>query len=269
MMMSNDVRFNTGLEILHEAGALALDYFNARETLTIQSKGPQDVVSEADMQTELLIRRRLAEAFPEDAFLGEETGRTEYAREQGIWVVDPIDGTQPFVSGLTSWCVSMAYLKAEVLQFGMVFAPARNELFAGGLEIPATANGKPVARHAAKSVRDGITFAGYSPKAAPVEFLPAFTRFLDAGGMFYRDGSGALGLCYVAAGRLIGFYEPMIKSWDCLGALAVVHAAGLKHNDFLANDGLHNGNPLLAANAEVYSELRDLIGNEGWGGRLK
>lgn len=266
--MSNDLRFKTGLEILEDAGALALTYFNARESLTIKSKGPQDVVSEADLQTELLIKKRLAEAFPDDAFLGEETGRTAYGNNQGIWVVDPIDGTQPFVSGLTSWCVSMAYVKSGVLQFGMVFAPARNELFSGGIGIPATVNGQPVTRHTARSVRDGVTCAGYSPKAGPAEFLPVFTRFLDAGGMFYRDGSGALGLCYVAAGRLIAFFEPLIMSWDCLGALAVVNAAGLKVSDFLANDGLHKGNPLLVANAEVYAELRALIGTDGWGGRL-
>ncbi len=267
--MANDARFETGLAILREAGALALGYFNARESLTIKSKGPQDVVSEADLQTELLIKKRLAAAFPEDAFLGEETGRTEHASEQGIWVVDPIDGTQPFVSGLTSWCVSMAYVKAGKLQFGMVFAPARDELFVGGIGIPATVNGQPVTRHAARSVRDGVTCAGYSPKAGPSAFLHVFTRFLEAGGMFYRDGSGALGLCYVAAGRLIAFFEPLIMSWDCLGALAVVEAAGLKSSNFLANDGLHKGNPLLAANAEVYAELRQLIGHDDWGKRLK
>lgn len=66
--------------------------------------------------------------------------------------------------------------------------------------------------------RDGPTCTGYSPKSGPDDFLPAFERFLRAGGMFYRDGSGAIGLCYVAAGRLIAFFEPLIKSWDCLGA---------------------------------------------------
>jgi myo-inositol-1(or 4)-monophosphatase len=59
----------------------------------------------------------------------------------------------------------------------------------------------------------------------------------------------------VAAGRLIGFFEPVIKSWDCLGAVAVVQAAGLKTNDFLAGDGLFSGNPIIAGNDAVYAEL--------------
>ena len=123
----------------------------------------------------------------------------------------------------------------------------------------ATLNGQPITGHTGKSVKDGLTVTGYSPKCGPDEFLPAFERFLKAGGMFYRDGSGALGLCYVAAGRVIGFFEPLIKSWDCLGAVAVIHAAGLKTNDFLANDGLHKGNPIIAGNEHVYAEIEAII----------
>jgi myo-inositol-1(or 4)-monophosphatase len=254
-------RFEFGIALIKEAGDLALGYFNNRSGLTIQNKGPQDMASEADVETEKLIRQRINETFPGDAFLGEETGQTDFTAGQGIWVVDPIDGTQPFISGLSSWCVSIAYLQSGVLQFGMVNAPARSELFAGGLGKPATLNGKPVEKHPGRSIRDGLTFSGYSPKAGPDKFLPAFERFLRAGGMFYRDGSGALGLCYVAAGRLVGFFEPLIKSWDCLGAVAVVHAAGLKTSDFLANDGLWKGNPILAGCDEVLLELEEFTRN--------
>ena len=126
-------------------------------------------------------------------------------------MVDPIDGTQPFICGLSSWCVSIAFVRGGVLQFGMVYAPARDELFAGGAGHPATLNGQPIRGAPAASVKDGLIGAGYSPKSGIDQFLPAFERFLRAGGMFYRDGSGALGLCYVAAGRLIGFFEPVIK----------------------------------------------------------
>ena len=260
--MSLDERFNFGLALVREPGDLALGYFNNRGKLTIHNKGPQDLASEADLNTELLIREALAITFPEDAFLGEETPPTAYSDGQGIWVVDPIDGTQPFICGLSSWCVSIAFVKGGELQFGMVYAPARDELFAGGKGFPATLNGSPITGHAGHSVRDGLTGSGYSPKSSVDQFLPSFERFLRAGGMFFRDGSGALGLCYVAAGRLIGFFEPVIKSWDCLGGLAVIHAAGLTTNDFLKNDGLHKGNPVIAGNARVYAELQAIIAGD-------
>jgi myo-inositol-1(or 4)-monophosphatase len=261
--MSIEARYQLGLDLIQEAGDLALSYFNNRGSLTIQSKGVQDMASEADLNTELLIKRRLAEAFPEDAFIGEETGRSDFAEGQGIWVVDPIDGTQPFIVGLTSWCVSIAFVQNSKVQFGMVYAPARNELFAGGAGNGATLNGQPIRASTASAVNQGLIGAGFSPKSGADIFLPAFELFLKAGGMFYRDGSGALGLCYVAAGRLIGFFEPVIKSWDCLGAVAVCHAAGVKTNDFLHGDGLFSGNPIIAGNAAVYAELKSIVDQAG------
>lgn len=252
-------RFALGLALVREAGDLALGYFNARASLTIRSKGLQDMASEADLNTELLIRNRLEAAFPQDAFLGEETGVSDFAPGQGIWVVDPIDGTQPFISGMSSWCVSIAFVRDGEVKFGMVYAPARGELFAGGVDWPATLNGQPVEAHRGSSVRDGIVGVGYSPRVTPDQFLPAFGRLLKRGGMFSREGSGALTLCYVACGRLVGYMEHHINSWDCLGAVAVIRAAGLQTNDFLTDDGLRKGNALIAGNAKVYAELLDIM----------
>jgi myo-inositol-1(or 4)-monophosphatase len=261
--MTNDVdleaRFSLAVSLVQEAGALALGYFRNRDSLTVQTKGLQNLVSEADLNTELLIRDRLSAAFPQDAFLGEETGITDLAPDQGIWVVDPIDGTQPFISGLSSWCVSIAYVQGGNVRIGAVFAPARGELFAGGTGFPATLNGQPMAAHPGQSIREGITGFGYSTRVPPERFLPVFERFIRSGGMYYRDGSGALMLCDVAAGRLLGYVETHINSWDCLGAIAVIRAAGLMTNDFLENDGLRKGNPVVAGNAQVFPELMALL----------
>jgi myo-inositol-1(or 4)-monophosphatase len=255
-------RYQFAQGLIREAGELAHSYFKKFETLTIKSKGLQDMASEADLNTELLIKERLQATFPEDAFLGEETGLTTFEPTQGIWVVDPIDGTQPFVSGMSSWCVSIAFVKAGALEFGMVYAPVRNELYAGGRYYPATLNHQPVRKHPGKSIKEGIVAIGYSTRVTPDTFLPIFSRFVKAGGMFYRDGSGALDLCYVASGHLLGYLEPHINSWDCLGAIAVIQAAGLQTNDFLADDGLTKGNRIIAGNAEVYAELLEIYGSD-------
>ena len=77
--------------------------------------------------------------------------------------------------------------------------------------------------------------------------------------MFFRDGSGALGLCYVAAGRLVGFFEPLIKSWDAMGAIAVCEGAGARVSDFLSNDGLFKGNSLIAATPAAYAEIERIV----------
>jgi myo-inositol-1(or 4)-monophosphatase len=254
-----DERFKFARDLIQEAGELALDYFRRLDTLRVHRKGPQDMASEADLNTELLIRDRLKEKFPDDAFLGEETGRTEFALGQGIWVVDPIDGTQPFISGLTGWCVSIAFVLNGTLELGLVFSPARGELFAGRRGAEATLNGKPIRVSQATQMTDGVVAVGYSPRVKPEDFLAFFSELLAQGAMFYRDGSGALALCYVACGRLIGYVEPHINSWDCLGALAVIQAAGGTISDFLSNDGLWKGNRLVAGPPALYPALSDLF----------
>jgi myo-inositol-1(or 4)-monophosphatase len=252
-------RFDFGSSLIQEAGELALNYFRRLDTLVVKTKGQQDMASEADLNTELLIRNGIEARFPEDAFLGEETGHTQFTSGQGIWVVDPIDGTQPFISGMTGWCVSMAFVLNGRLEMGFVYSPARDELFAGGQQQGATLNGRTIHVSAAARLTDGIVGVGYSPRVRPDQFLPLFSRLLHRGAMFYRDGSGALTLCYVACGRLIGYVEPHINSWDCLGALAVVQAAGGTISDFLSDDGLWKGNRVIAGPPTLYPALMSLF----------
>jgi fructose-1,6-bisphosphatase/inositol monophosphatase family enzyme len=123
-------RFDFAKNLIIEAGDLALQYFASVNELSIMSKGAQDMVSEADIAVEKLIRNRLMDAYPSDGYLGEETGYEEATGDSGIWVVDPIDGTQPFLSGLRSWCVSIAYVRSNEVVLGMVNNPATGELLA-------------------------------------------------------------------------------------------------------------------------------------------
>ena len=255
-----DRRSVVALDIVREAGGLALRYFGRLDQLTVKLKGLQDLASEADLNTELLIRDRLKAAFPEDGFLGEETGLSGETAASGSWVVDPIDGTQPFVNGLTAWCVSVAFAVAGVMELGFVYAPARDEFFVARKGGAATLNGRPIRVSSATRIDNGLVGIGYSPRIKPERFLPLFANLLQRGGMFVREGSGALTLCYVGCGRLIGYIEPHINSWDCLAAIAVIEAAGGRVNDFLANDGLRQGNHLVAGPPGTFAELEGLFG---------
>src|SRR6218665_1790032 len=134
------------------AGRVAFDYFSRRETLIIESKGdPQDVVSIADREVENLIRDRVADTFPDDGFLGEEYGLTEGASGY-TWVVDPIDGTSPFVNGMPNWCVSIAVLYGGEPIIGVIVSPCHNEVYAGALGKGATLNGKVLTLNPARTI---------------------------------------------------------------------------------------------------------------------
>lgn len=248
--------------VAREAGRYALGRFRDRSRLTIGRKGAHDEVSDADRETEALIRARIAEAFPGDAVLGEEGGFGDTGADDGgwLWVLDPIDGTACFVAGIPVWCVSVAVAHAGRPVIGIIEDPNTGETFSARAGQEATVNGVPIRSSNARDLGAGSVAVGYSARVSPKATLSALTALLEAGGMFQRNGSGALSLAYVAAGRLIGYYEPHINSWDCFAALVLLEQAGGWHNDFLANDGLHRGNTLLATAPGMAEELRRLFG---------
>jgi len=254
-----DERYEFGAALITEAAALAQRFYASQESLTVRSKGTQDVVSEADVEVERLIRGAVEERFPGDAFFGEEFGHNEVVGAESIWIVDPIDGTQPFLKELTSWCVSIGFAHKGVLEMGFVAAPARHEIFLGRRGYGATLNGRPIHVSDSTSLDDGLLSIGMSPRIGPDEILPIVDKLLRQGVVYYREGSGALSLAYVAAGKLIGYIESHLNSWDGAGGVAIVEAAGGRVNDFLTEESLTRGAPIIATNEALYPALEAVL----------
>jgi len=120
-------RYALAQSLAAEAGALALDYFRHWDRLTIESKGPQDFVSEADRNVEAMVRARLAAAFPDDAITGEEAAATP-GSSGFTWVIDPIDGTTNFINGIPQWCVLLACVHQGRTVIGVVHDPVHDEM---------------------------------------------------------------------------------------------------------------------------------------------
>jgi myo-inositol-1(or 4)-monophosphatase len=253
-------RFDFAKNLIMAAGDLAMQYFGNLTELSIMSKGARDMVSEADLAVEKLIKEHLLASYPYDAYLGEETGHVKGRDDSGIWVVDPIDGTQPFVSGLSTWCISIAYVRANEVLLGMVNNPAAGEFFSGGVGREAELNGRPIVPREPQSLSDGLTYLGCNPRLRPEQVVPVLDRLLHAGGMFLRNGSGALGLCDVACGRLIGYVEAHINSWDCLGGIGVCRSAGVRVSDYVSENTLLRGGPLVAASPSAFEQLVEVLG---------
>ncbi|TWI50498.1 myo-inositol-1(or 4)-monophosphatase [Pseudomonas duriflava] len=256
-----DARYSAAKSIAQEAARLGMEYYIRREDLEVMHKGGnrQDVVSIADKNLEDYIRAQLTERFPEDGFIGEEGGTADLGA-RCIWVIDPIDGTACFVNGLHNWCVSIGLMIEGEPYLGAIADPNHNELFHACLGRGAFVNETPLKAHPAQHVREGVTGVGTTHRRGKENFIPFLTGLLNEGGMFMRNGSGALMTAYVAAGRLIGYYESLINSWDCLAGLVMVKEAGGRHNDFFRGEGLLEGNPLLVAAPGVYEQLAGLVG---------
>lgn len=252
-------RFDEAHKIIKDAGDHANGYFKDLSRLDIKSKGLQDMASQADLETEELIKKRVDEAFPEDAFFGEETGGIEPKPGQGIWVVDPIDGTAPFVKGIAMWCVSIAFMVDGRLKFGLIYDPTHDELFSALEGHGAHMNGCPISPDPSTSIRDGRFCIGFSHRSKPVEVTSVLHEHLEAGGMYTCLGSGALGLVYVANGRYIGYYEPHINSWDCFGAVAILREAGADVCEAEAGNGLTEGCEIIASVKGVTAEFHEIL----------
>jgi myo-inositol-1(or 4)-monophosphatase len=254
-----EVRYVLAQGLCRRVGEWALGLFRQRETLAIESKGLQDMVSRADREVEEMVRAEVAARFPDDGFVGEEGG-VDKAGARYVWVIDPIDGTACFVNGMHAWCISVAVMHRGEPVIGVVIDPNSGEIFHAMKGGGAYVGLKPVHVHPAATVRDGVLGVGFSHRVPPSAFVPFLERLLHDGGMFIRNGSGALMLAYVAAGRLIGYYEPHINAWDCLAGIVLVLEAGGAVNDFLSNDGLLKGNPILASGPALFSRLAAMAG---------
>ncbi len=254
-----EIRFAAVPEIARDAGDYALEYFRAPSRIKTTAKGLQDFVTQVDRNTEKRITKAIRQRFPDDGLLGEEYGKIN-GKTKYLWVVDPIDGTACFVAGIPDWCVSIGLVADGEIVAGAVYHPCANEMFAGRPGHGATLNGTPIRVSDAQSIKDGMLGFGYSHRTDTTPISQFLEPYLAAGGMLFRNGSGALMLVYVACGRLIGYYEAHINAWDCVAGIAVVRAAGGWTNDFLMGDGLANGNPIVAGAPGIEAELRQFTG---------
>jgi myo-inositol-1(or 4)-monophosphatase len=247
--------------LAREAGALALGFFADRGALAVETKdNPQDVVSRADREVEALIRARIAAAFPDDALIGEEGGAA--AGGSGFtWVVDPIDGTMPFLSGLPHWCVAIALVSDGRAAAAATFAPVTGDLFDAVRGGGARLNGAVLRVDPALGLSGRMTAIGASHRTSPGHVAATVAGLMQAGGIFYRNGSGALMLASVAAGQLAAYYEPHMNAWDCLGGFLLVEEAGGRVLPVPMAALLASGGPALAAAPAAYDDLARIAGH--------
>jgi myo-inositol-1(or 4)-monophosphatase len=257
VMNSNQLtrRLEVAEEIATRAGTLALRYFHDRDNLHIESKRTlQDMVSEADREVETLIRDALSAAFPEDALLGEEYGVTPGT--SGLtWVIDPIDGTAPFLAGLPGWCVSIGASDEKGPVIGVIVAPVLGETFTAARGIPTRLNGAIVRVSDTLDLTTGLLGVGANDRVSSEKVGTMLADLMGEGASWTRYGSGALMLAWVAAGRLVGYIEPRMSAWDCMAAYCLIEQAGGKVLPFPLGDKITQPAPVAGGNLKTYDEV--------------
>jgi fructose-1,6-bisphosphatase/inositol monophosphatase family enzyme len=232
------------------AAALA----EARRPLEVEVKSsPSDLVSRADTASEAAIVALLHAERPADGIVGEEGASVEAAAGGRRWLVDGIDGTFNFLSGIPHWCVAVGLEEAGAPVAGAVYDPVAGELFAGGPGLGVTRNDEPVA------VRTGRTL----PEAAVATFLrsdkgadrgASLARLADRVGILRAGGAGSLELAWVAAGRVDAWAQPNVSPWDWVPGAALVAGAGGLIRVLDGEPAWH-----LAGGADLVSALAALV----------
>ena len=248
-------RLTFTVELARRAGELGLSFFRAPDMLKIESKGHQDLVSNGDREVELFVRAALAEAYPDDGIVGEEHAAVDGSSGY-VWVIDPIDGTANFVRGIPAWTVVIACVKDGRTVVGVIQEPSTGETFWASLGGGAFLNGRQIAVSNAASLREGSVGTGFNNRTPTAKVVAIIGALIEAGGVFFRNASGALMLAYVAAGRLIGYTEQHMNGWDCLAGLLMIEEAGGRVEPFDHADPVREGTVAIAGGPHVFDEIR-------------
>ena len=247
----------TAIEAVIRAGDVQMA--RVGEAMRIEKKGLIDLVTETDREIEREFRELIASRFPGHEVLGEEfSAASERQRvPEFCWLFDPIDGTTNFAHGLPIFCSSLALEIHGQAVVAAVYDPNRRELFTAERGSGAWLNGAPILVTIEERLIDSLLCTGfpYHVQQKPDELVGLFAHFLGISRAVRRLGSAAIDLCYVAAGRLDGFWEMHLGPWDiAAGALIVEEAGGRVTATDGASFSARKGN-VLATNGRVHDQM--------------
>lgn len=226
--------------------------------VVVMQKSSQNLVTQADLESEEVIRQLIYQAFPEHQFLGEEGISPVSTDADELWIVDPLDGTNNYAHGIPQFCVSIAFARRGSVQVGVVLDPHRHELFTAVRGAGACLNGIPIRVSTRAALNESIIATGfYYDRGEMMERTLAAIRSLFGRNIrgIRRFGAAAIDQCWVACGRFEGFFEYQLAAWDYAAGSLIVAEAGGRAADRQGAALQLVSRSLIVANALVFDEL--------------
>ncbi len=251
---------NTAIDAARSAGNIILRNIDKLDRIQIEVKAQNDFVTQVDRKAEEVIIETLLKAYPQHGILGEESG-TQNEGSEYKWIIDPLDGTTNYLHGFPQYAVSIGLQLKGRMEVAVVFDPIKNELFSAARGDGAQLNGKRIRVTEHKGIKGSLLGTGF-PFKQPRHldtYLETFKAVHPHAAGIRRAGSAALDLAYVAAGRLDGFWEIGLNSWDMAAGVLLVREAGGIVTDFSGEGNyLETGN-VVAAASKVFPALYETI----------
>jgi myo-inositol-1(or 4)-monophosphatase len=254
-------------ELARRAGDLLRAGYVSRpgfgHALKVEHKGVIDLVTEVDHQSEQFLLNEISHRYPHHRIISEESGIVA-GEDCCIWYIDPLDATINFAHGLPHFCVSIGFRQDGDLQFGVVYDPMRDECFSAESGAGACLNGQPIRVSATQSLNEGLLTTGfpYDIRTGPQTNLENYAQFALRSQGVRRLGSAALDLCYVAAGRIDGYWEMSIYPWDIAAGVLIAREAGaLVTRTNGEADVLQPPYSIIAANPTLHAQMYSVLNN--------
>ena len=247
----------TMIEAARAAGAGLARDFAALPTLTVQKKDVADFFSEADLKAEQTVLGHLMAARPEYGFLGEEGGLREGRDKDHVWIVDPLDGTTNFLTGVPIFAVNIALAREGRVIAGVTYNPVMDELYWAEKGGGAFLNGAPISVSSRPAMNEAILAVGipFAPKPEHGRFRREMELLTKKVAGIRRLGAGAIDLAWGACGRFDAYWEQKVSAWDmAAGAILVEEAGGIVSDTHGRPLDLHNGT-VLACAPQIREEL--------------
>ncbi len=223
-------------------------------SFTVDEKQKHDFVTEVDRKAETIIIEKIRSAFPDHDILAEESGLHRQTSDFR-WIIDPLDGTTNFIHGFPFFCVSIALEISGKITIGVVFEPVRKELFSAVAGHGAFLNGRPIRISACGSPSQALLATGFPYRDYRMmdDYMHLFEYFMKNSAGVRRPGSAAMDLCYLACGRIEGFWELYLNPWDVAAGSLIIQEAGGTITDFSGGmNYLYHGN-ILGSNGKIHS----------------
>ena len=251
---------NTAIKAARRAGSIINRASIDLDRIQVSRKGPRDYVTEVDRAAEEAIIDVLRTAYPDHAFLGEESGQSGQSGHgelpENEWVIDPLDGTTNFIHGLPTYAVSIALRQRGQVMHSVIYDPTRNELFTASRGGGAFLNDRRVRVSSQTRFHDALLGARWPGSKVPDDLAaPRFAEMALSAAGVRRTGSCVLDLAYVAVGRLDGFCGLGLKQWDMAAAsLMVLEAGGLISDLEGEQTWMETGN-VMAATPKIFTQM--------------
>ncbi|NQZ58177.1 MAG: inositol monophosphatase [Lentisphaeraceae bacterium] len=244
-----------------KAGEYQMSKFRSMSPGSGDEKVLRETVSEVDVNSEAMLIESLKDIFPGAGFLGEESGRS--GNEESFWIIDPLDGTTNYLSGLDQFSISIAYFHKGEVHGGVVYRPASGETFSAVRGLGFRHNGKE-STNVNMDLECGKALIGtgfpYRSEDLHASFFTCAQDVLLASRGMRRFGSAALDLAYVAAGFLQGFWESELMSYDCAAGILMMEEAGrISTNGIGGKYDLFNDRLLVCGVPSVHKKLLSIV----------